>query len=187
MQSLSAKRVLDLAGSLLLLLLFAPVLATTYAVVALTAPAGPISHRPRAGLYGKPFPLLGFHRAPHAPRSPRAPRGPHAARAAAVGGALRRLALDGLPQLVNVLRGEMSLVGPRPLPVEDTGGTALARGRLAVKPGVTGLWQVSERSDLPWDEMLLLDLEYVDTHCLAVDLGILARTVPAALTARGAH
>ncbi|GHH39082.1 sugar transferase [Streptomyces candidus] len=185
MQSLSAKRVLDLTGSLLLLLLFAPVLATTYAVVALTAPAAAICRRPRAGLYGEPFQLLGFHRAPPAPRGPRIPRGPHAARAAAAGRALRRLALDGLPQLVNVLRGEMSLVGPRPLPLEDTGSTALTCGRLTVKPGMTGLWQVSRRSGLPWDEMLLLDLEYVDTHCLAVDLGILARTVPAALTAHG--
>ncbi|MGW7415654.1 sugar transferase [Streptomyces sp. NPDC054863] len=176
MRSLSAKRALDLAGSLLLLLLLAPVLATTCAAVILTSPGGALSRQPRAGLRGEPFLMLKFRIDP---------------RAAAVGRLLRRLSLDELPQLINVVRGEMSLVGPRPLPLKDSGpgphSPGLSRGRLAVLPGMTGLWQVSGRSDLPWDEMVLLDLEYVDTHCLAVDLGILARTVPAALTARAAH
>ncbi|MEU8887091.1 sugar transferase [Streptomyces sp. NPDC048442] len=171
MRSLSAKRALDLAGSLSLLLLLAPVLAVAYAAVALTSPGAAgraFLRQPRAGLRGEPFLMLGFRADPDSP----------------VGRLLHRLSLDGLPQLINVVRGEMSLVGPRPLPVEDGPRTGLARGRLTVLPGMTGLWQVSGRSELPWDEMVLLDLEYVDTHCLAVDLGILARTVPAALTLR---
>ncbi|MFI0978235.1 sugar transferase [Streptomyces sp. NPDC021093] len=172
MRSLSAKRALDLAGSLLLLLLLAPVLATAYAAVALTSPGGAFLRQPRAGLRGEPFLMLRFRADP---------------RTDPVGRLLRRLSLDGLPQLINVVRGEMSLVGPRPLPVQDSGRTSPTHGRLAVLPGMTGLWQVSSRSELPWDEMVLLDLEYVDTHCLAVDLGILARTVPAVLTAHRAR
>ncbi|CAM5616001.1 hypothetical protein GCM10010329_18880 [Streptomyces spiroverticillatus] len=199
MRSLSAKRALDLTGSVLLLLLFAPVLASVYAAVALTSPGGAIYRQPRAGLHGKPFHILKFrtmHIGAAAERVNLAALNESDGhlfklrsdpRVTPVGRILRRLSLDELPQLFNVLRGEMSLVGPRPLVVEDSGYTGLARGRLTVRPGLTGLWQVNGRSELPWDEMVLLDLEYVDTHCLSVDLAILARTVPAVLTSRGAH
>ena len=101
---------------------------------------------------------------------------------------LRRYSLDELPQLVNVVRGEMSLVGPRPaLPDEVASYDTDPRRRLRVKPGLTGLWQVSGRSDLDWTESVRLDLDYVDNWSLPRDLGIVARTVGAVLSHRGAY
>jgi lipopolysaccharide/colanic/teichoic acid biosynthesis glycosyltransferase len=100
---------------------------------------------------------------------------------------LRRFSLDELPQLFNVLMGHMSLVGPRPLPLEDSAFTGDARNRLLVRPGLTGLWQISGRSDLSWDETLRLDLTYVDTWSLRLDLLILARTPAAVLRGNGAY
>ncbi|MDF1603567.1 sugar transferase [Nocardioides sp. YIM 152315] len=105
-----------------------------------------------------------------------------------VGRILRRYSLDELPQLINVLRGEMSLVGPRPaLPTEVAQYERDPRHRLAVKPGLTGLWQVSGRSDLSWDESVRLDLHYVDNWSWALDLRILGRTVGAVVGHRGAY
>lgn len=105
-----------------------------------------------------------------------------------VGAWLRRFSLDELPQLWNVVRGEMSLVGPRPaLPDEVARYDGAARRRLAVKPGLTGLWQVSGRSDLDWADALELDVTYIDNHSLAGDLAICARTVPAVVQAKGAY
>lgn len=105
-----------------------------------------------------------------------------------VGGVLRRLSIDELPQLINVLRGEMSLVGPRPpLPAEVAGYEEDAVRRLRVKPGLTGLWQVSGRSDLSWDESLRLDLWYVDNWSPILDLQIMARTLRAVLGGHGAY
>jgi exopolysaccharide biosynthesis polyprenyl glycosylphosphotransferase len=109
-------------------------------------------------------------------------------RVTAVGRVLRRYSLDELPQLLNVVRGEMSLVGPRPpLPVEVARYSQDVARRLLVKPGMTGLWQVSGRSDLTWDESVRLDLYYVENWSLAVDLGILFRTMNAVLGRRGAY
>jgi lipopolysaccharide/colanic/teichoic acid biosynthesis glycosyltransferase len=105
-----------------------------------------------------------------------------------VGKVLRRTSLDELPQLVNVVRGQMSLVGPRPaLPGEVATYDAFTRRRLAVKPGITGLWQVSGRSDLTWEESIRLDLHYVDNWRLVDDLVIAAKTVNAVTQARGAY
>jgi exopolysaccharide biosynthesis polyprenyl glycosylphosphotransferase len=98
---------------------------------------------------------------------------------------LRLSSLDELPQLINVLRGEMSLVGPRPLPADDGDFLGDVRRRLLVRPGMTGLWQVSGRSDLSWDEAVRLDLYYVDNWSLAYDLAILWRTVGVVLAAYG--
>ncbi|MFF8844981.1 sugar transferase [Streptomyces sp. NPDC015127] len=165
-----AKRVVDLAGGLVLLLLLSPVLLAAAAAVAATSP-GPVLHRsPCRGLGGRPFDRLTF-------------RTTRAGRLTPVGGALRRRFLDGLPQLINVVRGEMSLVGPPPLPVEAA-PTGPERARLAVRPGITGLWQISGRSDLPWEEMTVLDLHYVEQHWLGLDLMILVRTVPTAVAGR---
>ncbi len=104
-----------------------------------------------------------------------------------VGNFLRRTSLDELPQLLNVLAGEMSLVGPRPLPVYESdqisGG---ARRRLSMKPGITGLWQVSGRNELDFEEWIRLDLEYIDQWSLFLDTHILLRTVPVLLTRKGA-
>lgn len=105
-----------------------------------------------------------------------------------VGRWLRRYSLDELPQLVNVLKGDMSLVGPRPpLAREVAGYPADMRRRLVVKPGLTGLWQVSGRSDLSWEESIRLDLTYVENWSLAMDLTILARTVSAVMRSSGAY
>lgn len=105
-----------------------------------------------------------------------------------VGGLLRRYSLDELPQLMNVLSGQMSLVGPRPaLPQEVARYDVDPHHRLAVKPGLTGLWQVSGRSDLSWEESVRLDLHYVDNWSLAMDAGIVLRTVRAVLSHRGAY
>ena len=105
-----------------------------------------------------------------------------------VGRVLRKLSIDELPQLVNVLRGDMSLVGPRPLLVSDFEKFPRSRQqrRFAVKPGITGLWQVRGRSLLDDAERIRLDCEYVDRWSLALDLEILARTLPAVLSTRGA-
>lgn len=105
-----------------------------------------------------------------------------------VGRLLRRYSLDELPQLVNVLRGEMALVGPRPaLPQEVERYAADPRRRLAVRPGLTGLWQVSGRSDLSWEDSVRLDLSYVDNWSLGLDLSIALRTVRAVVGHRGAY
>ncbi|WP_213451236.1 sugar transferase [Rhizomonospora bruguierae] len=100
---------------------------------------------------------------------------------------LRATSLDELPQLLNVLVGEMSLVGPRPLPADDGDFLGDVRRRLLVRPGITGLWQVSGRSDLSWDEAVRLDLYYVDNWSLAYDLSILWRTVGVVLARKGAY
>jgi exopolysaccharide biosynthesis polyprenyl glycosylphosphotransferase len=104
-----------------------------------------------------------------------------------IGRFLRATSLDELPQLINVLRGEMSLVGPRPLPAGDDDFEGPARRRLLVRPGMTGLWQVSGRSDTTWEEAVRLDLYYVDNWSLAYDLSILWRTVGVVLARKGAY
>jgi lipopolysaccharide/colanic/teichoic acid biosynthesis glycosyltransferase len=105
-----------------------------------------------------------------------------------VGRFIRRYSLDELPQLNNVLRGEMSLIGPRPnLPSEVEQYQDWMIKRLSVRPGLTGLWQVSGRSNLTFDEMVLLDIYYVENWTMGLDLNILLRSVPAVLQARGAY
>jgi lipopolysaccharide/colanic/teichoic acid biosynthesis glycosyltransferase len=105
-----------------------------------------------------------------------------------IGRFIRRMSIDELPQLVNVLNGTMSLVGPRPpLPAEVVRYTAEQRRRLAGKPGLTCLWQVSGRSNLPFPKQVELDVEYLAKRGIATDLSILLRTVPAVLLARGAY
>jgi lipopolysaccharide/colanic/teichoic acid biosynthesis glycosyltransferase len=104
-----------------------------------------------------------------------------------VGSVLRRLSMDELPQLANVLAGDMSLVGPRPVPLyERELYDAEQAERFAALPGITGLWQVSGRCDVPFEEMIRLDIEYVRRQSLLLDLKILVRTIPAVLSARGA-
>jgi lipopolysaccharide/colanic/teichoic acid biosynthesis glycosyltransferase len=101
---------------------------------------------------------------------------------------LRRYSLDELPQLFNVLVGQMSLVGPRPaLPEETARYGDYVRRRLAVRPGITGLWQVSGRSDLPWEEAVRLDLRYVENWSFALDLQILWKTWSAVTHGKGAY
>jgi len=105
-----------------------------------------------------------------------------------IGTRLRRWSLDELPQLINVLLGQMSLVGPRPaLPDEAAKYGDYVRRRLAVRPGITGLWQIHGRSDLSWDEAVRLDLRYVENWSLALDLLILWKTWPAVARGHGAY
>jgi lipopolysaccharide/colanic/teichoic acid biosynthesis glycosyltransferase len=105
-----------------------------------------------------------------------------------IGGWLRRYSIDELPQLFNVLRGEMSLIGPRPpLPEEVRKYGKDVFRRLVVKPGLTGLWQVSGRSDLPWDEAVRLDLQYIENWSLVLDMQILWKTVIAVTSGSGAY
>ena len=105
-----------------------------------------------------------------------------------MGGWLRRWSLDELPQLINVLIGDMSMVGPRPaLPQEAALYGDHVRRRLAVKPGMTGLWQVNGRSDLSWDESVRLDLRYVENWSFMLDLQILWKTASAVLRGSGAY
>jgi lipopolysaccharide/colanic/teichoic acid biosynthesis glycosyltransferase len=128
--------------------------------------------------------LLGENKHWHGPLF-KAERDP---RVTACGRALRRTSLDELPQLVNVLLGHMSLVGPRPpLPGEVAKYSDAVPRRLMVRPGLTGLWQVSGRSDLSWDESARLDLWYVENWSFLLDLSILRRTVRAVLRGRGAY
>ena len=109
-------------------------------------------------------------------------------RVTSVGRFLRRTSLDELPQLLNVLKGDMSFVGPRPLPLRDCGLMEESqRRRHVLKPGITGLWQVSGRSDLAFDDMVRLDLQYMETWSLRADAYILWRTVGAVVRSRGAY
>ena len=113
---------------------------------------------------------------------------PEAFGPARIGRHLRRFSLDELPQFFDVLLGRMSLVGPRPpLPTEVDRYASLVRRRLVVKPGITGLWQVSGRSDLTWDESVRLDLLYVENWSLALDITIMLKTLLAVLRRQGAY
>ena len=104
-----------------------------------------------------------------------------------IGRWLRASSMDELPQLINVLVGDMSLVGPRPLPAEDGDFLGDVRRRLLVRPGITGLWQVSGRSDLSWDDAVRLDLYYVDNWSLVLDLHTLWRTIGVVVFRKGAY
>jgi exopolysaccharide biosynthesis polyprenyl glycosylphosphotransferase len=199
---LGLKSALDRAGAALGLLLLAPVFCVVAAAIRLTS-AGPAFHRQvRCGQHRTPFTMWKF-RTMVADAEARKAELEHSGanendglmfkmrrdpRVTAIGRLLRRCSLDELPQLVNVLRGEMSLVGPRPpLPDEVDRYDEVALRRLAVKPGITGLWQVSGRSDLSWDETLALDLRYVDNWSLAGDLEVMTRTLRAVVDGRGAY
>jgi exopolysaccharide biosynthesis polyprenyl glycosylphosphotransferase len=194
------KRGFDIAVAGLGTLLLSPVLITLALAVKLSTP-GPILYRqPRVGHRGRPFTMMKFRtmhvgadamvdslREQHdvqdlmfkLPDDPRVTR---------VGRIMRKYSLDELPQLINVIRGDMSLVGPRPpLPEEVTRYEDWQFDRLEVPPGISGLWQVSGRSDLSFDDCVRLDLFYIENWSLAYDLYILAKTVPVLISQRGAY
>ncbi|MFE0421378.1 sugar transferase [Streptomyces sp. NPDC058953] len=165
-----SKRALDLLGGTLLLLLLAPALPVLVIAVAVSSRGPLLVGRARTGAYGRPFRMLTFRVAP----------------GTRTGRFLHRHYLDQLPQLIHVVRGEMSLVGPRPLPVDRVTAGA-ERARTAVRPGITGLWQIGGRSGMPWEEMAVQDLYYVREHWLGLDLAIMARTLPVLRRGRPAH
>ncbi|WP_162599853.1 exopolysaccharide biosynthesis polyprenyl glycosylphosphotransferase [Nocardioides solisilvae] len=184
----------------LALLLLAPLLALLALAVRADGGGHAIFRQVRVGRDGREFVLLKL-RTMHADAEERLAdmtdlneadevlfKMRHDPRITRVGRVLRRCSLDELPQLWNVVRGDMALVGPRPaLPSEVAVYPADAHRRLAVKPGLTGLWQVSGRSDLSWEESQRIDLRYVDNWSLALDLGIVLRTVRAVVSQQGAY
>jgi exopolysaccharide biosynthesis polyprenyl glycosylphosphotransferase len=194
-----AKHVMDRLGSVLLLLLIAPLLLVL--AVGVKLDGGPVFFRQtRVGRHGQEFTMLKFRSmvvdaearlaelaAVNEGAGPlfKMRRDPRTTR---FGTFLRRYSLDELPQLFNVLGGTMSLVGPRPpLPNEVARYARDARRRLLVKPGLTGLWQISGRSDLTWEQSVRLDLRYVENWNLALDALILWKTLGAVLKRRGAY
>ena len=183
------KRLVDIVASLAALLLLSPLLLGTALAVALESGFPVLFRQTRIGLQSRPFGMFKFRSMVKNAAS----IGPYFTsandpRITRVGRFLRATSLDELPQLFNVLRGEMSLVGPRPpLPSEVALYDGYAPRRMLVKPGLTGLWQVSGRSDLSWDEGLRKDLYYVENWSVLEDLLILLRTVKAVFAHEGAY
>ncbi|MGH4009569.1 MAG: sugar transferase [Pseudonocardiaceae bacterium] len=189
----------DSLGAGLLLLVIAPVMVAL--AIAVRTDGGPVFYRQsRVGRHGKHFPMIKFRsmeinaaRRQTAFTNHNQGCGPlfklrQDPRVTAVGTFLRKYSLDELPQLFNVLAGSMSLVGPRPpLPDEVAGYSRDAQRKLLVKPGMTGLWQISGRSDLSWEESVRLDLRYVENWSLALDALILWKTAGAVLRGTGAY
>jgi exopolysaccharide biosynthesis polyprenyl glycosylphosphotransferase len=193
------KRSFDLATSALLILLLSPVLAAVALAVQMTSRGGIIYRSSRPGIAGAPFDCFKFRTmyedAEHRQDELEDLNEKEGAlfkirddpRVTPVGRFLRRWSLDELPQLFNVLRGEMSLVGPRPLPDRDYERLEdWHRKRYLVLPGMTGLWQVSGRSELGFDELVRLDFLYLERWSVFLDLSIMLKTIPAVLRRRGA-
>jgi lipopolysaccharide/colanic/teichoic acid biosynthesis glycosyltransferase len=197
-RSAIAKRTLDVTGAVLGLLLLAPLLLSVAVAVRVTSPGPALFRQRRAGRSDRSFVLWKFRTmVDGADRMREAlladvpedewldlADDPRVTR---LGRFLRRTSLDELPQLVNVLRGDMSLVGPRPLPLDEHARIpGWAAARIEVRPGLTGPWQVAGREQIGFLDMLRLDCEYVGRRSLWEDLKLLVRTVPAVIDGRGA-
>lgn len=173
------RRAIDIAISACALALAAPVLAVAMVAIRVESPGPSLYRQRRIGLHGRPFDVLKLRTMVDGAEHIGAGLAIDAndSRVTRVGALLRRASLDELPNLLNVLRGDMSLIGPRPtLPVQVAQYTERQRGRLAVKPGITGWAQVNGRASLPWAERIELDLYYIAHRSLALDLRILWRT-----------
>ncbi len=173
------RRAIDIVAAALALVLSAPVLALAVIAIRLESRGPAFYSQRRSGLHGEQFNMLKLRTmvdgAEHIGAGLAVDAGD--SRITRVGALLRRTSLDELPNLVNVLRGEMSLVGPRPtLPAQVAQYTARQHARLAVKPGITGWAQVNGRAALPWSQRIELDLYYVEHRSLLLDLKILLRT-----------
>jgi lipopolysaccharide/colanic/teichoic acid biosynthesis glycosyltransferase len=198
------KRALDICLATMALVVLAPLLALIAAAIRIDSPGPAMYMQPRAGRARQRFRIykfrtmvpnadellgevlhLNLHAAEHNDsRLYKIPLDPRVTRAGAL---LRRYSLDELPQLVNVVKGDMSLVGPRPLMLmEDKNVQGPALIRASVRPGITGPWQVQGRNDLSFAEMMTLDQDYVANHCLIGDLRLLLQTVPAIFGAQRA-
>jgi lipopolysaccharide/colanic/teichoic acid biosynthesis glycosyltransferase len=197
---LVAKRAIDVVGSTILLVTLLPVLLATAAAIALTSRGPVLFVHDRVGKGGRHFSMLKFrsmrigaHDDLEHVRHLNEVAGPifkirNDPRITRVGRVIRKLSIDELPQLLNVLKGDMSLVGPRPpLPEEYATYGPRERGRLDVRPGLTCTWQVSGRSDLDFETWVEMDLEYIRDWSLRRDLVLMAKTVPAVLSRRGAY
>ncbi|WOJ97793.1 exopolysaccharide biosynthesis polyprenyl glycosylphosphotransferase [Congregibacter brevis] len=195
------KRSIDLLVSSVALLLLFPLLLLTALAVKLESPGPVLFSQTRIGRRGRPFKCWKFrsmytdaearktelqaHNEMHGGMTFKMKHDPRITR---IGRFIRKASIDELPQLWNVWIGEMSLVGPRPpVPAEVAQYTAMDRLRLSVKPGITCIWQVSGRSDIPFDEQVQLDIRYIHERSLWMDIRLLLATVPAVLLARGAY
>ncbi len=196
----ATKDVLDRAAALVLLALVSPLLLLIAALIRWESTGAAMFRQVRVGHHGRLFTIYKLRTMCADAEQLKAALSDdnesdgvlfkmHAdPRVTRVGKFLRRSSLDELPQLINVVKGEMSLTGPRPaLPDEVAAYDEATRRRLAVKPGITGLWQVSGRSDLPWDEAVRLDLHYADNWRLRDDAAIVLRTAGAVVSSRGAY
>jgi lipopolysaccharide/colanic/teichoic acid biosynthesis glycosyltransferase len=197
----ATKRLIDIVGSAALLVLLTPVMFVIAISIPLTSPGPVIYAQRRIGKGGHPFTMYKFRsmdRDAHDSRHLHAHRNRHTngpvfkvpddPRITRVGRVIRRLSLDELPQLLNVLRGDMSLVGPRPaLPEEFAQCGEDVRQRALVAPGLTCIWQVSGRSDVDFLRWVDMDLEYIRTWNLRLDLRLLLRTIPAVFRGQGAY
>ena len=196
----AARRALDLAVSAIALLLLLPLFALIALAIRLDSPGPVLFIQRRVGKDGREFPVFKF-RSMFTDAEQRLDillganerNGPvfkmrQDPRVTRVGRILRKCSFDELPQLINILRGEMSLVGPRPaLPREVALYSPEQHLRLSVTPGLTGLWQVSGRANLTFEQAMDLDLEYIRRQSFALNVVLIARTVPAVLTAHGAY
>lgn len=194
------RRLVDIVVSAFLIAVLSPLMVAVAVAIRLTSPGPAIFKQRRAGLLGKPFTMYKFRSMRPAIaddaellRHPAGRNGPafklaHDPRVTTIGRWIRKASIDELPQLFNIFKGDMTLVGPRPLPLDEVCLERFSeRARLSVVPGLTGLWQVSGRADLPYDEWIELDLYYVQHRSTLLDFQILMRTVPAVLSGKGAY
>jgi exopolysaccharide biosynthesis polyprenyl glycosylphosphotransferase len=193
------KRLLDIAVSSVALLVLSPILACAALAVKFTSRGAVLFRQERVGLHGRTFGMLKFRSMVSNAEALKATlvqqneqSGPvfkmqRDPRVTTVGRFIRKHSIDELPQLVNVLRGDMSLVGPRPpLPSEVASYEAWQRRRLSVRPGLTCVWQVSGRNQISFEQWMMLDMRYIDHWSLLQDVRLIMRTVPIVLTGRGA-
>ena len=188
--SYRGKRALDVTIASALLVVSAPVLAIAALLIRLETHGHPIYRQRRVGLDGEPFELYKLRTMVSGAETMGAGLAINVgdSRITRLGAILRRTSMDELPNLVNVLRGEMSIVGPRPtVQVQVDRYTERQRGRLSVRPGITGWAQIQGRASLPWSERIELDLWYVENISLKLDLEILRRTVALVLRGRGLY
>ncbi len=197
---LAVKRLLDVAGAMTALVVFSPVMLAAVAAIKATSRGPAFYVQERYGLNRRRFRMFklrtmvaGAERLQAALEAHNEADGPvfkiaQDPRLTPIGHFLRRTSIDELPQLWNVLRGDMSLVGPRPLPLRDVARITRPADmrRFSVRPGLTCLWQISGRSGIGFDEWIRLDLQYIDRWSLQLDLEVLAATVPAVLRGTGA-
>jgi exopolysaccharide biosynthesis polyprenyl glycosylphosphotransferase len=193
------KRGVDLVGAVLLLSLFGPIWMLAAISVKLTSSGPMLFRQDRLGIHGGQFTVLKLRSMYQGSEHLRGSltnehlgegalfKVRHDPRVTPIGRFIRRMSIDELPQLINVIRGDMSLVGPRPLATIDSTYGGSARRRLLVRPGMTGLWQVSGRSNLDWEDAVRLDLYYVENWSLSMDAAIIARTLHTVVRSMGAY
>ena len=197
---IAIKRAIDIIGSLAGLIVLGPLMLVVAALIKLQDGGPVLFAQQRCGLNRRKFRMLKFRsmvlnadKLQASLETMNEAKGPvfkiaRDPRITPLGRIIRRTSIDELPQLINVLRGDMSLIGPRPLPLRDVARFTRPADmrRFSVRPGITGLWQVSGRSNLDFDRWITLDLHYIDNWSLALDFTILARTIPAVVHGTGA-